>query len=212
MQDKSRLLIYTPDLFIGDAIGNYCFGVSDAGRRLGMSPILFAQRKKQSSEKEKILHIDQIFEIVGNNDILFINFSIYDSYLTKLLGLNCKKIVYFHGITPPELLRKYDEATAQLCELGLEQMPDLQCADLLVANSKLNKDILKKLFPKKIVEILPPLFSHQGIFSQDYKNSYTRHNDSKVRILYVGRVMPHKGLEDLLTLLSNLKKLKFKRN
>ena len=200
-----RLLIYAPDMFSGDAIGNYCFGLYKLAKRLKITPILFAQRSHQFSENGKVNEIDTIFSIITDEDILMIHFSIYDECLNKLLSLNCKKIIYFHGITPPSLLEDFEPDTARLCAKALQQLPELNRANLLITNSVFNKIILDDAVIGKNISIIPPLFHDQGIFKASHRTSLKKFNSENIKFLFVGRVVPHKKLEDILKLLAHIK-------
>ena len=148
----------------------------------------------------------------NGNDILLVSYSIYDRQLRKLLKLPGKKIVYFHGITPPELLLEHDPTAAYYCARGYNQISLLDQFDHIITNSSLNLRELKTRISRKLEDkrfsIVPPISSRFHIFSELTYKSHDKKLSSKdpIRLLTVGRVVPHKRIEDIIKLVAILTK------
>lgn len=197
-----KLLICAPDIFAGDAVGNHCLGIARSTERLGMAHEIYAQRF--DTGEHGVLPIDRLFQSVGRDDILLVSYSIFDPYLEKLLQLNCHKICYFHGVTPPELLQDFEPVTADLCRAAIQQLQQLSCFDLIITNSQNSAKYLATFTGIKPVRIVPPVFADMPIFQQALQ---TKQPTRKApNLLVVGRVVPHKNIELAIELLAHLRK------
>lgn len=193
-----KLFIYAPDIFAGDAVGNHCFGVARSAVRSGLDVEIFSQRFDPSART--VRHVDQLFASVTADDILFVSYSIYDDYLDQLLALPCRKLCYFHGITDPELLRAFEPRTAELCSAGIAQLAKLKAFDVLAANSSSTAAELKAHTGKAQVVMVPPVFADMPAFN--YEAAQRDFGRRSRNLLVVGRVVPHKRLEDVLAVVA----------
>ena len=85
-----NIAIYAPDIFATDAIGNYSLGLAEHLINHFENVNLFAERFTYS-HIIKIQKTNSLFNIDLKDSILFINYSIYDPLLEKILTLDCKK-------------------------------------------------------------------------------------------------------------------------
>ena len=197
-----KLLICAPDIFAGDAVGNHCLGIARSSKRLGLNHEIFAQRF--DAVDQGVQPIDKLFQNVDRDDILLVSYSILDPYLDKLLLLECHKICYFHGVTPPELLQDFEPVTADLCREAIQQLPQLSGFDLIIANSLNSAEYLANYIDKKSIRIVPPVFADMPLFQQTPAHRLPSKNSPN--LLVVGRVVPHKNIELAIALLAHLRK------
>jgi glycosyltransferase involved in cell wall biosynthesis len=193
-----KLHVYAPDIFSADAVGNHCFGIARSAARSGLPVQLFSQRFDESART--VSHADQLFTSITADDLLLVSYSIYDEYLERLLALPCRKVCYFHGITDPELLREFDPRTAELCGAGITQMSKLKAFDMLIANSGLTAAELKTHTGALRVAVVPPVFADMPAFG--YSSAPRDFERRSRNLLVVGRVVPHKKLEDALSVVA----------
>jgi len=205
-----KIHIAAPDIHVGDAVGNHCLALALDFEEKGAQCELFSERSTSPSQ-----HVSPIQELIydqdkhTNNDLLIVGYSIYDPNLTKLLSLPGKKLVYFHGITPPELLLEHDPASAYFCARGYAQLPLLDQFDHIVANSEYNlielMKHIKMIAATKRVSVIPPISSRFPLFSQKPRIKRPWPTDGKaLKLLAIGRVVPHKRIEDLVAVVSLL--------
>lgn len=197
--NMKKLYIYASDLHAGDAIGNYCMGLFQLGLRLGYEPILVAQRSTIGSDVQSL---DTIITDDENNNVLIVNYSIYEQHLERLLAFCGHKLCYFHGITPPDLFAGDYSETAELCQQALEQLPSLQAFDRVVANSQLSVEQLSRHGVSQSVEVMPPVFADMNVLKHPFKT--TRQHPARRTLLVVGRVVPHKKIEIAIDVLADL--------
>lgn len=195
-----RLLIVAPDIFPGDAVGNHCLSMTRAARRAGIEIALYAQRFATGSEL--VRPINEMFDRVRADDTLFISYSIYDPFLERLLALPCRRVCYFHGVTSPELLREFEPVTADLCARSYEQFLSLRQFDLLIANSHLTAQSLAPYMNTDKILVIPPVAADMPIFQHV---PAPRADRAGLDLLVVGRVVPHKQIEDALAILAQVR-------
>ena len=196
-----RIFIVAPDIFAGDAVGNHCLGLLRAARRLGWEAYAFAERFSGD-----VSSFEKLFEEITSEDLLVVSYSIYDPNLEKLLTFRGRKICYFHGVTTPGLLEQFEPVTAALCERSYQQFRLLKGFDRVLANSSWTAQILP-FFSEEKIQVLPPVCSDmhflkpEGSF-ENIKNK--REMSDSLNLLAVGRIVPHKRIEDFIQLVSEL--------
>lgn len=200
-----RLFIAAPNIYKGDAVGNHCLGLSRMAARIGLECQLYA--RGFDCNDHNILPINNIYNTISSSDTLLLSHSIYDPDFEQLIEVPCRKICYFHGITPPDLLRDSATELADLCRRGLEQIGRFQEFDIVIANSVDTLSVVASRGGAKRAEVIPPLVDDMNVFLQKVKTAEYR-NKKTIRLLCVGRVVPHKRVEDVITLLSGLIKNK----
>ena len=194
--------IVAPDIWHKDAVGNYCLDLARLLSENRYSVKLYAQNFSKE-ETPEVKGMEKFFEDINDEDIVFLSYTIYDLYLDEILSLSNKKICYFHGVTPPELLEEFEPITAELCRKSQEQFPLLAQFDLLIANSEFITDDLRRYVGvDKSIMVVPPVFNTRFLFQEEC--SEKKADSSSLNILYVGRVVPHKKVEDAIVVLSEL--------
>ncbi|SIT36294.1 Glycosyl transferase group 1 [Paraburkholderia ribeironis] len=195
------LRVCAPDIFSGDAVGNHCLGIARAASRLGLAAELYAQFYDVGMSGVRPL--EELFATVAEDDVVLLSYSIFDPYLERLLALNCRKICYFHGVTDPQLLRELEPPTARLCELALAQLPLLAGFDVVVANSHSTAASLAGMLDVAAVKVIPPVFADMPVFQREAAAAGA--SSREPNLLMVGRVVPHKRIEDGIDILALLK-------
>ena len=112
-----KFIIYSQNLVSMDGVGN--------------SAIYFKKLLNKSAETELVAHYSNINCVTSfkeyikkhnANNILFYHYSIEDINLNLLLKLKFKKrIIYFHGITPPKFF-PYGSDLFNSCKRGLSDI------------------------------------------------------------------------------------------
>ncbi|MBN3845285.1 glycosyltransferase family 4 protein [Paraburkholderia sp. Ac-20342] len=199
------LRVCAPDIFSGDAVGNHCIGFVRMAERLGMPAEMYASGFDEGTHGVRPL--DALFDEVARDDVVLLSYSIFDPYLERILALDCRKICYFHGVTDPQLLRALEPRTAQLCEQALAQLPLLARFDMVVANSLNTAQSLAGNVAASAIRIVPPVFPDMYVFRREPPHKSRKR--PAPNLLMVGRVVPHKRIEDGIGILALLKQCEF---
>lgn len=197
-----NIAIYAPDIFFTDAVGNYCLGLAKLLEGHYAKINLFAERFAYNT----IINIqksENLFKLDLTEYILFINYSIYDPHIDKLLALNCKKIIYFHGVTPYQYFSDWDAAAEEMCRKAIQQLIFLNKCDALITNSKTTKEFLSQYINTENSYVIPPVFLNSGVFKEEGLKLQSQ-DITPIQLMMIGRVAPHKNLEDGLLFLRNL--------
>jgi glycosyltransferase involved in cell wall biosynthesis len=195
----TRLLICAPDVFEGDAVGNHCLELAAMAKRSGWEPRIYA--KGFDVAVSQVRPIETLFADVTSQDLLYVSYSIVTPDLDRLLALPCRKICYYHGITDPALLREFEPVTAGLCEEALLQLPKLAGFDLIVANSRHVAQDLAPYVDVAGIVVIPPVFDTLPTLA---KTAIPRADPDSFNVLVLGRVVPHKRVEDAMEVFAHV--------
>lgn len=185
-----NIYIYARDIRVNDAIGEFCLAIAESLIDTLIQPILLAENY---DEGLSVKNIDELFvSDIHDNDIIFFNHSIYDPHMERMLSINCKKILYFHNITPPELLE--NKQTQRDCEAGIKQIALYSNFDYVLCNSELTKKTIQSHvnLTTKILTIPPYIIS-----SKIMNKSSAPLLDASY-LIYCGRLSPHKRVDALI--------------
>lgn len=189
--------ILAPDIWQRDAVGNFCLDLAELLQKAGKACALYAQHYS-NDETPIISNMDEFFTAVQSEDTVFLSYSIYDLYLERIIALPNRKVCYFHGVTPPELLEEFEPITAELCRKSITQFSLLKAFDVLIANSHYTASMLQTYVGDKIIEVAPPVFATRQLASVPE----IVEKDPNL-FLVVGRVVSHKKIEDALTIFAH---------
>lgn len=181
----------------GDAIGNEAFEIRNYLRENGYESHIFALFY-HPKYADKIINYLEYDKYSFKDNIIIFHFSIGSPVTKKFLRAPDKKVIIYHNITPHHFFLDFHRILAKDCYKGRIELKNLvNKVDLSLGDSKYNERELRELgfsntgvlplvmdfskFDIKIVPVLNELF-----------------NDGKTNILYVGRIIPNKKVEDIL--------------
>lgn len=191
-----------PDVFPMDAVGNFCLDLAMCLGNAGYAVELYAENFPVHLSG-MIKKTSYLFGDVRPSDLLFVSYSILDPLLTEFVALPNPKICYFHGVTPPDLLQEFDPNTADLCRRSISQFPQLAQFDMVMANSSFTAKCLEPFMSGHKIVIAPPVFPSRMMINGG-GNEATNKVDGPT-LIFVGRVVPHKKIEELLNVLAELR-------
>jgi glycosyltransferase involved in cell wall biosynthesis len=185
----------------GDAVSNDVIGMYETLSRNLFDVKIFAENF--TILNPQVTHPNKIKNFLNkSSDILIYHYSVGWDYGMELLSnINCKKIVKYHNVTPPEFYEGICEDYASVCRAGRKQLKNLvkvNC-DLYLADSQYNLEELISISKEEIQEIQGSVvfpFHHIDRLQEieaDMSVLERFKNDRKVNILMVGRLAPNKG-------------------
>jgi glycosyltransferase involved in cell wall biosynthesis len=135
----------------------------------------------------------------SRDDVLIYHFSVYDDNYRSYLKSRNRKVLIYHNITPPEFLAPYDPFLAEVCRRGRALLPRLKECDLALGDSEYNRrELVAAGFERSRTGVLPifvDLEALGGDYNRDLANELV---GGTVNILFVGRMVPNKRIEDLI--------------
>lgn len=191
-----KIIIYSQHLVSMDGVGN--------------SSIYFENLFKSFSEVSLVANYSNIDRVLNfkeyckkhsSNNILFYHYSIEDRNIKLLLELKFKKrIIYFHGITPPKFFNPKSEIFNS-CKKGLKDINLISDFDLYISNSTESKNQFLDKVNKNFLDCqkfinMPPI----DLFSEKNKVKKSKSINSGLNFYYCGTLFKHKNINSLLDL------------
>lgn len=189
----SHLHLVTSDLYHGDAIGNFVLTVHDKFLGQGLNVQLYAER--HDTRISDIQPYAAFFANVKRGDTLFYQLSNHDPAWPRLMAVSCRKVVYYHNITPGHFFAPYSQETATQLDAGRAALALIASAHAVLANSQYSlAEVQPFLAPATLQGVIPPFLP---VFIEDLSKLGPSRN-VKPYLLTLGRVVPHKHLEAAL--------------
>ena len=181
----------------GDAIGHEVLGIQRALREAGFTSDIFVET---ADPRLELLTRDyrELPEEAGADDLLIHHFSLASKASRTAYALPSRMALIYHNITPPEYLIDVNPFLALRCWEGRRELGAYVArCDLALGDSEFNRQELEALgFPRTGVLPVVPSFAHLDV-EPDWGLA-SQFDDGRTNILFVGRVIPHKKIEDLI--------------
>ena len=189
-------------LQFGDAVTGQVMSIHEVVRSWGWESHVYATaHDERMAPHDEGLRAYRRKHLRSRDDILIYHLSVYDESHRLYLESRNRKVLVYHNITPPEFLAPYDPFLAEVCRRGRELMPGLKGCDLALGDSEYNRrELVAAGFAEEKTGVLP-IFVDSGALGGDYNRALHRELcDGRVNLLFVGRMVPNKRVEDLVDL------------
>jgi len=183
----------------GDAISNEALMIRDIFRSWGYEAEIFSEQKRILPElRHEASDVSTCKDSLGAEDIVLLHLSIGSPLNEVFSSLPCQKAIIYHNVTPPEFFAGLQEQIANLLRKGREQVKQLAgVADVVMADSQFNADELKEMGYQN-VQVLPLILDLDKLRSKPGRAYMKKYGDGLKNILFVGRCVPNKRIEDAL--------------
>ena len=181
----------------GDAIGHEVLGIQRVLRGAGYESDIFVET---ADERLEPLTRDyrELVDASHRDNLLLHHFSLGSKASRTAFALPDRMALIYHNITPPEYFAGLHRRLARQCFRGRRELRAYadRC-DLAMGDSEFNRRDLESLgFPRTAVLPVVPDFSHldrdpQWMLAQDFDDDWSN-------IVFVGRVITNKKIEDLI--------------
>ncbi len=181
-----------------DAVGEFCLQIRDLLFANGVSAHLHAENW-DGRETPEVRAEAGLAQHVLARDLIFFHLSTEDPALPAIADMPCRKLLYFHGITPPAYLEAYDRAAAERSSAGIAQIAWARKFDRLLANSRIMAEVLRQhegAAARGGIVVCPPVMGIRGW--SDVVPEETALPQAERFILFVGSLAPHKAVHRLL--------------
>lgn len=138
--------------------------------------------------------------------VKILHFAIPSPLTDYFLQLSGRKGMIYHNVTPPDFFIDYSPDLVRFTDMGRQHLARLKNAfDFCVADSQYNADELLALgFGQvSVFPIMIDLQAYAAPASEPYRRLFL---DERRIMLFVGRITPNKGIEDLIKVLFFYKK------
>jgi L-malate glycosyltransferase len=181
----------------GDAIGHEVLGIQRVLRSAGYTSEIFVDTADPRLEDRTTDYRDLI-DGVQATDLLLHHFSIGSRASRVAFALPARMVLIYHNITPPEYFVGVHDLLVELCYLGRRELRAyVPRCELALGDSEFNRRELETIgFPRTGVLPVVPDFSHlNGVVDPFVAKDF---DDGWVNLVFVGRVIPNKRIENLI--------------
>jgi L-malate glycosyltransferase len=181
----------------GDAIGHEVLGIQRVLREAGYASDIFVETADPRLEHRTRDYRD-LLDVSDPDSVLIHHFSIGSRASRVAYALPDKMVLVYHNITPPEFFIGVHPLLVQLCFMGRRELGAYRTRCVLaLGDSAFNRDELDALgFPRTGVLPVVPSFGHlAGTPDRRLADGF---DDGWTNILFVGRMIPNKRIDDLI--------------
>ena len=182
----------------GDAIGHEVLGIQAVLRRAGFESEIFVETADYRVEP-LTRDYRELVDASHPDNLLLHHFSIGSRASRTAFALPDRMALIYHNITPPEYFVGVHRTLVRQCYRGRRELSAyVNRCDLALGDSEFNRQELESFgfVPTAVLPVVPD-FSHldrppNRIVAGEFDDAWTN-------VLFVGRVIPNKRIEDLIS-------------
>jgi glycosyltransferase involved in cell wall biosynthesis len=189
----------------GDAIGHEVLGIQRVLRSAGYESDIFVETADPRLE-DCTWDYHDLMAASHPDNLLLHHFSIGSKASRVAFALPDRMTLIYHNITPPEYFVGVHDLLVELCFLGRRELRAyVDRCEIAVGDSEFNRQELEAIgFAQTGVLPVVPDFSHLDVprdpfVAADFDDDWTN-------IVFVGRVIPNKRIEDLIRIFAAYKR------
>ena len=184
----------------GDAISNEALAMRALFRAWGYDSHIFCEPHRVLPQLRPQTYDAMLAEkMLKPGDIALLHLSIGSAINDIFPSLPCRRAIIYHNMTPPHFFRGIQEQIARDLEWGRAQARSLAgAAEIVMAVSKFNAEELKAMGYRQ-VHVLPLILDFSFLRQKPDRGIMRGLADGKINVLFVGRGVPNKRIEDLLS-------------
>jgi len=198
-----RIIQCVGNLSKGDAISNYIMTIHELLGEMGYESHIVAYDKEECMNRA-CSSLDNLQP--RSTDVAILHASIGNPMLKIFEGLPCRKGVIYHNMTPASYFKGYHELLFSLLVEGRESMRTLaNTVPVAFGVSEFNRKELQE-FGFASTGVLPYVLPPESLDEEDTNLSRSLKEHRGMKLLFVGRVVPHKCQHDLIKVLYLVRK------
>ena len=181
----------------GDAIGHEVLGIQRVLREAGFESDIFVETADHRLDP-LTRDYRELVDASRADNLLLHHFSLGSKASRTAFALPDRMALIYHNITPPEYFVGINRKLAGQCFRGRRELRAYadRC-DLALGDSEFNRQDLEALgFPRTAVLPVVPDFSHLDLEANPF--TAAQFDDEWTNVLFVGRVIPNKKIEDVI--------------
>ncbi len=181
----------------GDAISNEARILRDLFRNWGMRSEIYCDPSCADPRLSDSLALEELRQLPAE-EVAMLHLSVGSPANEMFPQLRCRKVIRYHNITPGHFFQLINPQTARLLDRGRRQLEALKgSAELCLADSAYNASELVEAGYDN-VHVHPLHISLNRVEAAADASLMRDYSDGKVNILFVGRLVPNKCIEDLI--------------
>lgn len=183
----------------GDAIGHEVLGIQQVLREAGYRSEIFVETADARLEPQT-RDYRELRDTSAPDNILIHHFSIGSRASRIAFALPDRMVLVYHNITPPEYFLDVHPLLVRQCYRGRRELSAYaRRCDLALGDSEFNREELAAMgFPDTAVLPVVPGFAH--LETPPDRRVVEAFDDDWTNVLFVGRVIPNKRIDDVIRL------------
>ncbi len=180
----------------GDAIGDEATSLRAFFRSQGFESNIYRLSCDRELEGDSLDFA--AFPSPRPEDIAILHFALASPLSRAFQSLACHRVLIHHNVTAPEFFSGFSEEMVRICRRGREELRSLaEVTDVGLADSRFNAQELSDLGFREVHVF--PLYLDFSKYERPMNGFVHRlYRDERTNILFVGRVVPNKKIEDLI--------------
>ncbi len=181
----------------GDAIGAEIFTVRDALREAGHASDVFVELVDARMAAE-VRPYQEYREVSSPDNVVLLHFSLGSKVSALAREIDDRLVLIYHNITPAEWFAPYALGIARDCQRGRVELATLaERTTLALGDSEYNRMELEEIGFDS-TGVLPLVVDMTRLDGPVDPMVMERFDDDRTNLLFVGRCVPNKSIEDLL--------------
>jgi len=188
-----------PGFGSGDAISNFALAIQEIVRGWGLESAIYCEPRHVHPAVERFCEDYRRGPSPGDpSDITLYHYSVGSPLSDFFRGLRTRRVLVYHNITPHEWFRGVHEEKMRALWEGREELKSLAgVPDLALGVSEFNRRELEE-YGFSPTGVLPLIADTVKLSAEPDPAFMKRFADGTANLLFVGRVVPNKRVEDLL--------------
>ena len=183
----------------GDAVSNHVLEIARTLSSWGHDTEVYTNTSDEYGSQVSQPDCEYPAGAEAPDEVLIYHYSVWCSNYEMYLASAARRILVYHNITPPEYFQAYDKGVASFCGIGRELLPKLAGCDLALGDSEFNRlELVAGGFDEAATGVLPIFVDYDGLRRADGGGELMRSRAAGFNVLFVGRLVPNKRVEDVL--------------
>lgn len=207
---EMKLIQVTSSLTYGDGVANCILALDEMLRDAGYKSVIIANAVDSRLRRKDIIEFSGIEEFkLKENDILIYHLFIGTTLNGIIEKLPCKKILVYHNVTPAKFFRGVDDKLATACLHGLLDAEStvgnyLKC---IVMSEYSKGNLIQYGWNAEDIDVIPLINGYQKKGMTDFNREIAeKYSDGLRNFIFVGRIVPHKKIEDIIRIFAYYQK------
>ncbi|MBE0461174.1 MAG: glycosyltransferase family 4 protein [Candidatus Aminicenantes bacterium] len=193
-----------PAYHFGDAIGDTATHMRKFFLSQGFQSDIYCLTRDHGLEKESNLF--SAFPEPSSKDVTIFHFALPSPLTEAFTKLPSKKVMIYHNITPDKFFEGFDSEMARISRIGRKELKEVApYVDLALADSEFNRQELLGIGFRN-TEVFPLFIDFEKYKKPMSQFIYNLFKDERTNILFVGRIVPNKRIDELIKVIFYYKK------
>jgi glycosyltransferase involved in cell wall biosynthesis len=193
-----------PAFHRGDAIGDTAFHMKEFFLSQGFRSEIYCLTRDEGQEEN--CRFFNEFGGPGSSDVTILHYALPSPLTQAFAVLPSRRVILYHNLTPQEFFAEFSPEMTRISRLGREELASLAPhTSMALADSEFNRQELVDLGYRK-TEVFPLFVDFQKYTRPVNAFTYELFKDDRINVLFVGRIVPNKKIEDLIRVIFYYKK------